>query len=85
MCVCVRARAWVFSCVSVFVCVCVCVHKHTTHTHTQVQNVDVGTTSADIAPLFIFSTLLFPFAIQMAEIASDKAAESQKSCILLLI
>jgi hypothetical protein len=50
-----------------------------------VQNVDVGTTSADIAPLFIFSTLLFPFAIQMAEIASDKAAESQKSCILLLI
>jgi hypothetical protein len=62
--------------------VCVYTHTHThTHIHTQVQNVDVGTTSADIAPLFIFSTLLFPFAIQMAEIASDKAANSQKSSI----
>jgi len=60
------------------VCVCVYTHSHT-HMHTQVQNVDVGTTSADIAPLFIFSTLLFPFAIQMAEIASDKAAKCQKS------
>ena len=49
------------------------------YAHPKALNVDVGATSSDIAPLFIFSALLFPFVMQMAELALDKETKIRQT------